>query len=405
MRVTMSEYADILPILQTMATVICLGGASLLFLRGRGNRSRRMLAVVMSIWGLIYTVRVAGTLMGNPDLNFTSTGAADTLVLIVGNFFLIVLLLYPLEVVRPGWLSLKRAGILLFPYAALSLLYYAGLYLLGQEPLLLRDTDQFMEHIGEFNVWYRLLMIASIVLYLAFLFRLTWRYKEVYRQWCHDNYSDQKNIDISWLRRYGIGVALIGVAYFWLLFDGSTYCLIVHNLTVQCFFCYTLYKGLFQDNPYTEDFFRHTLDETDARREAELREERLSANHADSPGDESIFLRKLPAYRDEVARWMAERKPYLRGDFKLMDVSEILPLNRTYLSRVFNDGFGDSFSSVVRGYRMREAEEMLVSHRDIPVGQVGELCGFSSPSVFHRAFVESHGGLTPNRYRRQSTQE
>ena len=65
--------------------------------------------------------------MGNPDLNFTSTGAADTLVLVVGNFFLIVLLLYPLEAVRPGWLSLKRAGILLFPYAALSLLYYAGL--------------------------------------------------------------------------------------------------------------------------------------------------------------------------------------------------------------------------------------------------------------------------------------
>lgn len=201
-----------------------------------------------------------------------------------------------------------------------------------------------MEHIGEFNVWYRLLMIASIVLYLAFLFRLTWRYKEVYRQWCHDNYSDQKNIDISWLRRYGIGVALIGVAYFWLLFDGSTYCLIVHNLTVQCFFCYTLYKGLFHDNPYTEDFFRHTLDETDARREAELRRNDYRPT-TPTPRGRKLFLRKLPAYRAEVARWMAERKPYLRGDFKLMDVSEILPLNRTYLSRVFNDGFGDSFSA------------------------------------------------------------
>ena len=154
----------------------------------------------------------AGTLMGNSDLNFTNTDAADTFVLVAGNFFLIVLLLYPLEVVRPGWLSLKRAGILLFPYAALSLLYYAGLYLLGQEPLLLRDTGQFMEHIGEFNVWYRLLMIVSIVLYLAFLFRLTWHYKEVYRQWCRDNYSDDKDMDISWLRRYGIGVVLIGAA-------------------------------------------------------------------------------------------------------------------------------------------------------------------------------------------------
>ena len=48
MRVTMSEYADILPILQTMATVICLGGALLLLLRGRDSRSRRVLAAVMS---------------------------------------------------------------------------------------------------------------------------------------------------------------------------------------------------------------------------------------------------------------------------------------------------------------------------------------------------------------------
>lgn len=135
--------------------------------------------------------------MGNSDLNFTNTDAADTFVLVAGNFFLIVLLLYPLEVVRPGWLSLKRAGILLFPYAALSLLYYAGLYLLGQEPLLLRDTGQFMEHIGEFNVWYRLLMIVSIVLYLAFLFRLTWHYKEVYRQWCRDNFPTTR----TWIFR------------------------------------------------------------------------------------------------------------------------------------------------------------------------------------------------------------
>ena len=42
--------------------------------------------------------------MGNSDLNFTNTDAADTFVLVAGNFFLIVLLLYPLEVVRPGWM-------------------------------------------------------------------------------------------------------------------------------------------------------------------------------------------------------------------------------------------------------------------------------------------------------------
>ncbi len=385
-----------------MAAVICTGGASLLFLRGRNNRSRRLLAGIMSAWGFIYVLRVVGILLGNQALNFTRTDVADTLVLVCGNLYLIILLLYPMEVVRPGWLNLKRIGILLLPYISITLLYYIVLYLLGQEPLELPDMEQFINHIGEFNVWYRLLMTLSIVTYLIFLFRLTWHYKKFYQQWCRNNYSDDKNMDISWLRQYGIGVVLIGIAYFWLLFDGNTYCFIVHNLTVQCFFCYTLYKGLFHDNPYTENFFSHTLNEADACMKAELREKQLPSGNICFPESESAFLNKLPAYHEEIANWMIKKKPYLNPSFKLMDVSDILPLNRTYLSRVFNDGFGDSFSNVVHDYRIREAEWMLVNRKDIPVGQVGELCGFSSPSTFHRAFVQSHGGVTPNRYRKQT---
>lgn len=346
--------------------------------------------------------RVVGVVLGNQDLNFTRTDVVDTLVLVIGNLYLIVLLLYPLEVVRPGWLNLKRTSILLLPYISVTLFYYIVLFLLGQKPLKLHNMDQFMEHIGEFNVGYRILMILSIIAYLAFLFRLTWRYKEFYQQWCRNNYSDDKDIDILWLRQYGIGVVLIGAAYFWLLFDGNTYCFIAHNLMVQCFFCYTLYKGLFHDNPYTENFFSQTLDEADAYREAELMEKRSPTDNVYFQENESTFLKKLPAYHNEIADWMIRKKPYLDPSFKLMDVSDILPLNRTYLSRVFNDGFGDSFSNVVRDYRMREAERMLANRKDIPVGQVGELCGFSSPSVFHRAFVQSHGGLTPNRYRKQT---
>lgn len=394
----MSEYINILPILHTMATVICLGGATLLFLRGRNNRSRRLLAFVMITWGLVYCIRVTGVLLGSQNLNFTRTNVAEPFILVTGNLFLIILLLYPLEIVRPGWLNLKRTGILLLPYVSVTLLYYIVLSLLGQKPQALHDMDQFLAHLGEFNVWYRLLMSLAIVVYLAFLFRLTWRYKEVYQQWCRNNYSNNQNIDILWLRQYGIGVALIGVAYFWLLFNGDTYCYIIHNLTVQCFFCYTLYKGLFHDNPYTEHFFRHTLDEVEACQKAERMETPSSANNAG-------FSEKLPDYHDKIADWLTREKPYLNPNFKLMDVSGIIPLNRTYLSRIFNEGFGDSFSNVVRDYRIREAEWMLVNRKDIPIGQVGERCGFSSPSVFYRAFVRSHDDLTPNRYRKQAQDE
>lgn len=207
----MLDYTNILIVLFTMAAVICVGGATLLFLRGRNNRTRRLLAGIMMAWGLIYVVRVAGMLLGYQELNFIRTDVADTLVLVSGNLYLIFLLLYPLEVVRPGWLDLKRTAILLLPYVSITLFYYIVLFLLDQKPLALDNMTQFWEHIGKFNVWYRLLMTLSIVAYLAFLFRLTWRYKSFYQQWCCNNYSDDENLNISWLRQYGIGVVLIGL--------------------------------------------------------------------------------------------------------------------------------------------------------------------------------------------------
>lgn len=404
----MFDYTSILPILITMAAVICLGGASLLFLRGRNNRSRRLLASIMLAWGIFYVIRIVGMLMGNQNLYFTKVDIANVFLLTSGNLYLIILLLYPLEIVRPGWLNLKRTGLLLLPYIGVTLFYYFVLSLLGQKPLILSDINQFMKHIGQFNVWFRILMTLSIAAYLAYLFRLTWRYKEFYQQWCRNNYSDDETMNISWLRQYGIGVVLIGVAYFWGVFDGNTYSFIIHNLTVQCFFCYTLYKGLFHDNPYTENFFSYTLDENEACQKAELKEKVSSTENVcllEVEGNENAFLKKLPTYCDEISSWMIKKKPYLNPNFKLIDVSEILPLNRTYLSRVFNEGFGNSFNDVVRNYRLRETEWLLVNRKDIPVGQVGELCGFSSPSVFHRAFVQSHDGLTPNCYRKQTEEK
>ena len=183
----MFDYTTLLPTLRTMSMVICLGGAALLFLRGRNNRSRSLLAMIMVFWGFFYAVRVVEMLLENPLLNFTRISVMEPFVLTCGNLYLIFLLLYPVEVVRPGWLNLKRTGWLLFPYLVVSLFYYVILFLEGQKPIRLGTMNQFLEHIGEFNVWYRLFMALSVVVYLALLFRLTWHYKKIYRQWCLNN--------------------------------------------------------------------------------------------------------------------------------------------------------------------------------------------------------------------------
>lgn len=401
----MFDYTTLLPTLQTMAMVICFGGAALLFLRGRNNRSRNLLAMIMFFWGLVYVARVFGQLLENHLLSFNRFYVMEPFVLIVGNLYLIFLLLYPVEIVRPGWLNLKRVGLILLPYLVVTLVYVVFLHLLGQEPVKLQSFAHFWRHFGEFNVGYRFFMALAVVFYLVILLRLTWRYEHFYRQWCRNNYSNDNNMDISWLRCYGVWVMLIGVGYFVVLFYSSPFSLMFHNLMVQAFFCFALYKGLFHNNPYSENFFQETLDEENACQKAEqgkFPDEQRDAFQADMQGGENIFLKKLPDYQNEVAAWMVRKKPYLNPDFKLMDVSDVLPLNRTYISRVFNEGFGGSFSDIVRDYRIQEAERLLADCKDIPVGQVGELCGFSSPSVFHRAFVQSHDGLTPKRYRMQA---
>lgn len=111
------------------------------------------------------------------------------------------------------------------------------------------------------------------------------------------------------------------------------------------------------------------------------------------------FADKISGYTCQVREWLERECPYLNPDFKLIDVLAAVPLNRTYLSRVFNEGFGSSFSTVVRGYRLAHARKLLVDQPMLSVVEVARRSGFSSGSVFHRVFLAAVG-LTPMQYRR-----
>ena len=394
---TMPSPDVVLPLLQALNGFICLGGAFLL-LRSEGpNRSRRLLTMVLGWWGLFYGLRLASMLTGAFGIDFVHRSMLDIVTIVAGTFFLFMSLLYPIEVVRPGWLTWGRTFLLFSPYVVLTLIYFIVLAVLDQRPLALQDWQDFVMHAGSFNVWFRFVLILVLLFYLLILFPIVMTYKEMYEQWCSSNYADDEYMAIEWVRHYGIGLYAIGLAYFALLFNGESWTLVLHGLVVLCFFTYVIYRGLFHRNPYTENFFQKTLDEEEARHEADVRD-------TDGPGtgemmEETMFISRLSAYCEEVKSWMEEKKPYLDKSFKLMDVAEVLPLNRSYLSRVFNEGFGQSFSALVRDYRMREAESVLLANPNMPVGQVGELCGFSSASVFNRTFVQCHDGVTPKAFR------
>jgi AraC-like DNA-binding protein len=100
------------------------------------------------------------------------------------------------------------------------------------------------------------------------------------------------------------------------------------------------------------------------------------------------FTDRLPGYKAKLVQWMETEKPYLRKEFKLSDALKILPLNRSYLSRLFNEGYGESFYQFVMRYRIEESKRLLLSRPDLNITNIAELSGFSSLSVFGRAFTQ-----------------
>lgn len=111
------------------------------------------------------------------------------------------------------------------------------------------------------------------------------------------------------------------------------------------------------------------------------------------------FVDKIPEYKVMLEQWMDAEKPYMNQNFKLLDVMQALPLNRSYLSRMFNDAYGESFFSFVMRYRLQESVRLLESRPDLTIARIAQICGFSSASVFGRAFLKNKG-LTPKEYRK-----
>lgn len=405
MNETTIVWESITKMLIPISSTICLGGSIVLFLRSENIRSRRLLAFIMMMWGVAYSVIITGILSGTIDR--VKTSFLSPSILILGNLYVIITMCYPMEVLRPGWLNLKRFLVLISPYAVTVGIYYAAILILGESPVILKNKDDFFHHATQFNVWYRLIILFSVTGYIILQLFIVYRYEVSYRRWCENNYASPETLKVSWLYYFGIGCILISFAYFFVVFDGNAYCYAIHNMVIQAFFAFTLYKGLFHQNAYTENFFRHTMNEEKAHeKELDTLSKTFSVgehpvtnvNESENEMNDTTFLTRLPSYLKQVQQWMEETKPYLRKDFQLMDVSEQFALNRTYLSRLFNEGWGMSFSNVVSEYRIRHAEKLLKNRPDLTISQISSQCGFTSPSTFHRTFSKHHGGVTPKQY-------
>ena len=273
-------------------------------------------------------------------------GAAQfgTLDLVLGNLLGFMLLLYPTEALRPGWLNWK-CTLWLLPMLALAALDYV--VPLNLQPL--------------------------ISLYPVVLGALLFTHLRAYKNWCEENYSTLDDIDVQWIIRYLVMLVLVGLVYMYMCASHSHAKGFTQLWLTIFLLAYSTEQILFRKDPWT--MVRHI--------EKEKPQEAAAPTHSE--------LRK------KLEDWMKKEKPYLSPGFQLSDLGQELGMDRASLTKFINDEYGCTFYQFVNRYRIDEAKRLKLNHPEFSVEEVAIRSGFTSGVVFSSIFTRETG-LTPREW-------
>lgn len=338
------EYV-LTPILHGGMVAVCFLGAWLLLSHSDGLRVRRFYAYTLLAWGLADTSLLIQAYLFDITILNVGDDTLTTYELLAGNVLGWLMLVYPTEALRPGWLNLRHVAWQLLPMIALVVLDYFV------------PTD----------------LRYVIALYPLLLFVLVLAHLRAYRIWCEDNYSSMDNIDVQWILRYLIMYLVVGISYAYMCLTDNPNRTFAQSVLLFIMYTYSISEILFRRDPW--EGVTPSVEKEEALRTA----------------DENA------AYREKLETWMTTEKPYLNKDFRLLDLMQVLPLNRTYLSQFIHAEYDCTFYQFVTNYRIEEAKRLMREHPEMKLQEIAEQSGFSSATVFSRIFSRETGS-TPSEW-------
>jgi len=332
------------PALSLAFAVLCFFGAALCLRHLDNNRIRKTWAIILILWGGWELVMVA---LFKTAYNPFRVGdeLMESTSMLIACVFAWLLFIYPSISIRPGKFNWGRGALFLLPVVVLGVIDYV---LPGDLRLL----------IALYPIW---------LLYVGF------RNVRRYRQWCEENFSTLDNIDAQWIVRYIMMIMLAALVFYYLCVSDDP----ARAFTQQWYLMFVL--------GYTTDQVLHRPDPWERLRSTAVEEEMDEPDPANA------------AYRATLDAWIEKEKPYCNPDFQLTDLRQVLPLNRSYLSRFINSAYGCSFYQWVNDLRIEEAKRLMREQPEHKVQDVAERCGFSSRRVFYQIFTRETG-QTPSEW-------
>ena len=333
------------PIQNTAIITVTLINTWAMARHSEGIRVRHVQAWIMAVFSVIMIAGVSYRMFVNIELlPAEGTFAFEGWEMVGGNLLAWLILSYPSELLHPGWLTWKNSLKRLLPVVVLGA-------------------------IDLFVPWdLRWLLALVPVVWVALLFR----HVHYYRRYAEENYGSVEQTDERWIIRYLLMVLILGISYIYLCFSNEPTRLFTQQWLMFFVIIYTNDQIIFHSKPWIEN-----AEEEEKEEEAKIEFE----------GE----------YRAKLEQWMKTDKPYLNPDFRLLDLRQVLPLNRTYLSQLINAEYGCNFYQFVTNYRIEEAKRLMTGHPEMTMEDVAGQCGFSSARSFYRTFFREMD-MTPTEW-------
>lgn len=316
-----------------------------------GDYSRIIQAISSWVSAFFTFVFIFRTLVGTTTADGTFFEPEHTFVPILCQM---TFFFYPLEVMHP---TIGRAKTYAMLFAPLLLLVLVGLCT-GIEYTTIYSYADLWQHIGEFNVWFRLLALVGMLFYCFSLFLVPYDWRK-------------SSADRKFIMKYALGFCLIGIFNFATQVTHIHWFVIMHHIAWISFFLYVAYYELRE---------RLQVPQTTMK---------VAMETATGSADDRLWEQTL-AMLDNNDKW---RSP----DLSLTSLAEHLESNRTYVGDSFKHNTGMTFVEYITHRRIGYVVETLKRESETNLNELFNYVGYRQRSTAYRNF-QKITGMSPTEF-------
>lgn len=368
------------------AVVFVLIGLLLFLQRSRGERSRTILAGITFLSAVNYIRLIAVFQFDN------SSGGGSVMqvpFLLIGIFVIAIYLVYPIEVISPGWLNWKRLLKIYTPFLGLLLFYRLTLWA-GVDYISYQTFGEMMANVWSFQVIFRIVLALLIFLPVLLIYYVPYTRR----------YS---NTDHKWINGYVMAVAINMIAYLLVnLIDTFLSCSLYVAVSVLCSLYITyqeLYVRLIRqpiDIEPTEDYLLEPQNEPEPQADSDFEPE------SESEPESEPYMQQVPKAREtelfeRLEQYMNNTQAWQNPDLSVDKLISVLYTNRTSLLKVIQLHGYSGYTSYVNGKRVAEFIQIINRQKSFNYQQAFFDAGFRSKTTAQRNF-KVITGMTPSEY-------